>query len=59
MTRHVIRNVETIVAYDEKTGTLFCARDRVGIKPFYYTLAGGSFLFASEIKALLQWPGFS
>ncbi|MFA4860786.1 asparagine synthase (glutamine-hydrolyzing) [Methanoregula sp.] len=39
--------------YDEKNRTLFCARDRFGIKPFYYTLAGGSFLFASEIKALL------
>jgi len=42
--------------YDEKTGKLFCARDRFGIKPFYYTLAGGSFLFASEIKALLAHP---
>ncbi|WP_321505838.1 asparagine synthase (glutamine-hydrolyzing) [uncultured Methanoregula sp.] len=42
--------------HDEKTGTLFCARDRFGIKPFYYTMAGGSFFFASEIKALLAHP---
>jgi len=41
---------------DEKTGTLFCARDRFGIKPFYYTMIGESFLFASEIKALLAHP---
>jgi asparagine synthase (glutamine-hydrolysing) len=38
---------------NEKTGELFCARDRFGIKPFYYTVVNGSFLFASEIKALL------
>ncbi|MDD1686826.1 asparagine synthase (glutamine-hydrolyzing) [Methanoregula sp.] len=42
--------------WDTKQQQLFCARDRLGIKPFYYTLAGGSFLFASEIKALLAHP---
>ena len=42
--------------WDEKKQELFCARDRFGIKPFYYTTAGGSFLFASEIKALLAYP---
>lgn len=39
--------------WDEKRQQLFCARDRFGIKPFYYTEVAGSFLFASEIKALL------
>jgi len=42
--------------WDEKKQELFCARDRFGIKPFYYTTAGGSFLFASEIKALIAHP---
>ena len=42
--------------WDERKQELFCARDRFGIKPFYYTTAGGSFLFASEIKALLAHP---
>jgi len=42
--------------WDEKTSQLFCARDRFGIKPFYYTTTNGSFLFASEIKALLEHP---
>jgi len=41
---------------DEKSETLFCARDRFGIKPFYYTLVDDTFLFASEIKALLAHP---
>ena len=42
--------------WDERKQELFCARDRFGIKPFYYAEAGGSFLFASEIKALLSHP---
>jgi asparagine synthase (glutamine-hydrolysing) len=42
--------------WDEKKQELFCARDRFGIKPFYYTVINGSFIFASEIKALLAYP---
>lgn len=42
--------------WDERRQELFCARDRFGIKPFYYAKAGDSFLFASEIKALLAHP---
>jgi asparagine synthase (glutamine-hydrolysing) len=39
--------------WDRGRQELFCARDRFGVKPFYYTVAGGRFRFASEIKALL------
>ena len=40
--------------WDDREKSLFCARDRFGEKPFYYTLtAGGDFVFASEIKAIL------
>lgn len=37
--------------YDKKSKTMFMARDRLGNKPFYYSLKGGKFFFASEIKA--------
>ncbi|MCX6133078.1 MAG: asparagine synthase (glutamine-hydrolyzing) [Ignavibacteriales bacterium] len=40
--------------YDTKQRKLFCARDRFGIKPFYYWWDGTTLLFASEIKALLE-----
>lgn len=42
--------------YNTKTGNLFCARDRMGVKPFYYYADKGKFLFASEPKALLKHP---
>ncbi len=38
--------------WDEKTQTLFAARDRFGIKPFYYGEQNGRFVFASEVKAI-------
>jgi len=39
--------------WDGTTRTLFCARDRVGIKPFYYTVCNGQLLFGSDIKTLI------
>ncbi len=39
---------------DSRNRSLFCARDRLGIKPFYYLFNGQSFIFASEIKQLLH-----
>src|SRR5919204_3602137 len=41
---------------DLRRGRLFCARDRLGVKPFYYWFDGTRFVFASEIKALLRLP---
>ena len=43
--------------WDGRQQQLFCARDRFGIKPFYYVWDGETFAFASEIKALLQMSG--
>tara|TARA_B100001057_G_C22871773_1_gene959340 strand:- start:16750 stop:18594 length:1845 start_codon:yes stop_codon:yes gene_type:complete len=40
--------------YDKKLKKLFCARDRIGIKPFNYYFKGGKFIFASETKAILD-----
>jgi len=45
--------------WDENTKTLFLARDRVGIKPLYYSLTHNSVVFASEIKAILADPAIS
>jgi len=42
--------------WDEKSRRLLCVRDRMGVRPFYYTVADGALLFASEIKALLCDP---
>lgn len=39
--------------WDRVKGCLFCARDRIGIKPFYYYFDGNTLVFASEIKAIL------
>src|SRR5208282_2069865 len=42
--------------WDHRRRRLFVARDRLGIKPLYYRLSAESFLFGSEIKALLAHP---
>ena len=44
--------------WDRARARLICARDRAGEKPFYYAVVDGSFIFASELKALLAWPRF-
>jgi asparagine synthase (glutamine-hydrolysing) len=44
--------------WDNRSGILFLARDRIGVKPLYYYHAGGMFLFASELKALMAFDGF-
>ena len=44
------------VIYDRKNRRLFLARDHFGINPLYYTTVNGSFIFASEIKAILEHP---
>jgi len=44
------------VLIDFKNRRLFAARDRVGIRPFYYTFLGDTFIFASSIKAITKNP---
>ena len=45
--------------WDFQNRTLVLARDRLGEKPLYYGWIGGSFVFASELKALRVYPGFA
>lgn len=51
-----LRGMFAFVIWDNETNTLFGARDFFGIKPFYYTLMGNEFVYASEIKAILKHP---
>ncbi len=43
--------------WDERRSRLLLARDRMGVRPVYYTVRNGALAFASEVKALLQYPG--
>src|SRR5919109_641815 len=46
----------SFVIYDRKEKKLFLARDHFGINPLFYTVANGMFIFASEIKSILEHP---
>jgi asparagine synthase (glutamine-hydrolysing) len=52
-----LRGMFAFVIWDRRKRVLFAARDRLGIKPFYYRWDGKAFVFGSEIKAILAYPG--
>ncbi|MGZ3157879.1 MAG: XrtA/PEP-CTERM system amidotransferase [Burkholderiaceae bacterium] len=53
---HRFRGMFAFVVWDRNKKTLFAARDRLGIKPFFYAVVDGLFIFGSELKALLTVP---
>ncbi|MFH1754498.1 MAG: asparagine synthase (glutamine-hydrolyzing) [Candidatus Latescibacterota bacterium] len=53
-----LRGMFAIALWDSDKRSLFLARDRIGIKPYYYADHNGTLLFASEIKSILQYPRF-
>ena len=54
-----LRGMFALALWDRRSRRLILARDRIGKKPLYYAPTDEAFLFGSEIKALLAWPGLS
>jgi asparagine synthase (glutamine-hydrolysing) len=54
---HDIEGDYAIALWDAKQQQLILVRDRIGVKPLYFYYQNGRFIFASEIKAILQHPG--
>ncbi|HLY60747.1 MAG TPA: asparagine synthase (glutamine-hydrolyzing) [Terriglobia bacterium] len=52
-----LRGMFAFALWDSRRQVYFAARDRLGIKPFYYRLTPETFLFGSEIKTILAYPG--
>jgi len=55
----LLRGMFALAIWDAPAARLILARDPFGIKPLYYSLADGNLSFASELKAMLEQPGFS
>ena len=54
---HKLRGMFAFALWDERGKALWLVRDRIGIKPLYYSIDSRKIAFASEIKALLEVPG--
>lgn len=52
-----LEGIYAFAIWDEEKTRLFCCRDRFGVKPFFYTVREGAFVFGSELKALFACPG--
>ncbi len=53
---HLLNGQFAFALYDRKTGSLFLARDQLGINPLFYMVVNGLLIFSSEIKGILAHP---
>ena len=53
-----LRGMFAFVIWDSEKETMFGARDFFGIKPFYYAVVDGNLVYGSEIKSILEYPGY-
>lgn len=53
-----LNGIFAFAIWDSKEQHLFMARDRLGVKPLFYTVFNGTLIFGSEIKVLFEYPGF-
>lgn len=54
---HKLNGIFAFAIWDENNQSLFLARDHFGVKPLFYTIFNNTLIFASEVKALLKYPG--
>ncbi len=54
-----LRGMFAFAIWDSRKKQLFIARDRLGIKPLYYSIRPDSFVFGSEVKVIMEAPGMS
>lgn len=52
-----LNGIFSLGIWDETTEQLFLCRDRLGVKPLFYTLQNNTLVFSSELKGLLSFPG--
>lgn len=54
---HHLNGIFSFAIWNSKTNELFLARDHFGIKPLFYTIVNDTLIFASELKAIFEYPG--
>lgn len=51
-----LNGIYAFAVYDDANKRVYLSRDRMGVKPFFYTRLGNTFIFSSEVKAILKHP---
>ena len=54
---HYLNGIFSFAIWNTKTEELYISRDHLGVKPLFYTQFNDSFIFASELKSIFEYPG--